>query len=260
MATLETSPAVLDLLQRGTITGELFVLPPGNLERPLYQAVNAALNSAGGVWSKKQKGHLFPPGTNVAEKLGVIVESKEFTKAIDPIKAKRDALQSFYTPPELAKRVVEMAQIEAGHVVLEPSAGDGAIVQAVLDSGADFGALTAVEINPDMEEKLVERVKAAGDDATIYIADFLTLKLPREFDRVVMNPPFSKNQDIKHVQHALSLLAPGGIVVAIMSPMAPRKDAFLRMVEGYLWETEDVPAGTFEETDIATVLVKIRRP
>ncbi|MBX9912399.1 MAG: hypothetical protein K2Y25_00735 [Pseudomonadaceae bacterium] len=36
------------------------------------------------------------------------------------------------------------------------------------------------------------------------------------YDRIVMNPPFSKGRDIEHVQHAYSLLRPGGRVVAIM--------------------------------------------
>ncbi len=36
------------------------------------------------------------------------------------------------------------------------------------------------------------------------------------YDRIVMNPPFSKGRDIQHVQHAYSLLKPGGRLVAIM--------------------------------------------
>lgn len=36
------------------------------------------------------------------------------------------------------------------------------------------------------------------------------------YDRIVMNPPFSKGRDILHVQHAYSLLKPGGRLVAIM--------------------------------------------
>lgn len=36
------------------------------------------------------------------------------------------------------------------------------------------------------------------------------------YDRIIMNPPFSKGRDIQHVQHAYSLLKPGGRLVAIM--------------------------------------------
>ena len=37
------------------------------------------------------------------------------------------------------------------------------------------------------------------------------------YDRIVMNPPFEKRQDTRHIDHALDLLAPGGRLVAIAS-------------------------------------------
>lgn len=36
------------------------------------------------------------------------------------------------------------------------------------------------------------------------------------YDRIIMNPPFSKGRDIEHVRHAYDLLRPGGRIVAIM--------------------------------------------
>ncbi|WP_423454267.1 hypothetical protein [Ottowia sp. VDI28] len=38
----------------------------------------------------------------------------------------------------------------------------------------------------------------------------------RGYDRIIMNPPFSKGRDIQHVRHAYDLLRPGGRLVAIM--------------------------------------------
>ena len=35
------------------------------------------------------------------------------------------------------------------------------------------------------------------------------------FDRIVMNPPFTNGDDIKHIMHALKMLKPGGRLVAI---------------------------------------------
>lgn len=40
------------------------------------------------------------------------------------------------------------------------------------------------------------------------------------YDRIVMNPPFSDGRDIQHVQHAYSLLRPGGRIVALMGESA----------------------------------------
>ncbi|HHK0428589.1 TPA: methyltransferase, partial [Pseudomonas aeruginosa] len=47
-------------------------------------------------------------------------------------------------------------------------------------------------------------------------SDFMEVS-GKQYDRIVMNPPFSKGRDIQHVQHAYSLLKPGGRLVAIMS-------------------------------------------
>ena len=40
------------------------------------------------------------------------------------------------------------------------------------------------------------------------------------FDRIVMNPPFSRDQDARHVNHAFSFLKPGGKLVAIVGSYA----------------------------------------
>lgn len=50
--------------------------------------------------------------------------------------------------------------------------------------------------------------------------DFLTItpdKWGRQYDAIVMNPPFERLQDIDHVRHAFRFLKPGGRLVAIMS-------------------------------------------
>ena len=39
----------------------------------------------------------------------------------------------------------------------------------------------------------------------------------KSYDRIVMNPPFSKRQDTEHVRRAYDLLKPGGRLVAIVS-------------------------------------------
>jgi len=48
-------------------------------------------------------------------------------------------------------------------------------------------------------------------------ADFLQIFPIKEYDRVIMNPPFGKQQDIKHVTHALEFLKPDGLLVSVMS-------------------------------------------
>ncbi|WP_390884721.1 hypothetical protein [Hafnia alvei] len=36
-----------------------------------------------------------------------------------------------------------------------------------------------------------------------------------QYDKIIMNPPFNHAQDIRHIQRALSLLKPEGLLTAI---------------------------------------------
>ena len=46
-----------------------------------------------------------------------------------------------------------------------------------------------------------------------------------QFERVVMNPPFNKGQDLKHIAHAVThWLRPGGQLVAVMLPHTDEDD------------------------------------
>jgi hypothetical protein len=75
-----------------------------------------------------------------------------------------------------------------------------------------------------------------------------------------MNPPFENNQDIKHIQHAFTLLKPGGRIVAIMANRAGQNRAkeFFDFVgnHGYY---ESNPEGAFKSafkpTGVNTITV-----
>lgn len=119
----------------------------------------------------------------------------------------------FPTPPELIQRMLEMAAIQPGNTVLEPSAGKGDILDAVKASFPDDQVtLYASEINSTLRSLLqVKGYKVLANDCfTLTAAD-------GSFDRIVMNPPFENGQDADHVTHALKLLQPGGRLVAIVS-------------------------------------------
>lgn len=104
-----------------------------------------------------------------------------------------------------------------GQDVLEPSAGNGAIVHEILARG---GFPTAIEIDAQTANGLCADVEG---QLPLICADFLTWRpnppyTPAAFDLVLMNPPFSRNQDIRHVLHAHGFLKPEGRLVAVMSP------------------------------------------
>jgi hypothetical protein len=119
----------------------------------------------------------------------------------------------FPTPRPLIERVLDLADLRADHSVLEPSAGKGDILDAIIDRFPSIGPyLFAVEISSD----LVEIIDLKG--YKYECADFLTIDPAKyQVDRIVMNPPFENGQDVDHVTHALKMLKPGGRLVAIMS-------------------------------------------
>lgn len=154
------------------------------------------------------------------------------------------APQLFPTPAELAARMVELADIEPGMRVLEPSAGTGRI----LDQLPEGCEVVAVEINASLGGRLDASRRA------VVIGDFLQCTpetLWGSFDRILMNPPFANADDIKHIRHALAFLKPGGKLVAICAN-GPRQNAQLRpLVEQHGGEWEDLPPNTFGESGTA---------
>ena len=102
-----------------------------------------------------------------------------------------------------------------------------------------FGSVTAVEINATLAASL-EQVA----DETI-CGDFLEQNGNLgTFDRILMNPPFQNGADIKHIQHAMKMLKPGGRLIAICAN-GPRQQTTLKpLAENSGGWYEDLPAGT----------------
>lgn len=159
--------------------------------------------------------------------------------------------QLFPTPFALASRMVELARLAIGARVLEPSAGTGAILQAlpgVLPFPGDRQTayeVVAFEINPTLAEGL----RQSGLAQTVICADFLDCVAAAEkFDAVLMNPPFANGDDIKHITHALTMLKSGGRLVAICANGPRQQAAFGPLVSRHGGRWEDLPAGTFKES------------
>lgn len=238
---------VTDVLSRATCDGQWLRLPEGKLDRKLYERVNKALTNAGAKWKGgKTQAHEFADG-NAAGKLAAMLDS-----GVSVDEKKRD--QAFLTPPDLARALAEIADVR-GHNVLEPSAGRGALVEACITAGATV--VCCVETNAEMVAALRLRYPS-----TVVYGDFLTIDPPTKppYERVVMNPPFTKNQDIAHVRQALKWLRPSGILVSLMMPNQNRK-GFQEIVTEYDPEIIEVDHGAFKEsgTDIATIIVKIEK-
>lgn len=131
----------------------------------------------------------------------------------DIVRNNRNAFNDFFPTDndQLADSVIEQADIQPGMKVLEPNAGMGHLADKIAAKGAD---LDVGELAYKMQSLLSEKGHNVVAD------DFLNYNPGPIYDRVVMNPPFSNDADVKHVVHALSMVKPGGRVVAITSSMA----------------------------------------
>ena len=179
----------------------------------------------------------------------------------------------FPTSSSVADRILNhgsVSMIQPGTTVLEPSAGDGSLVRAVLDAGALPADVVAIEIQPSKADIL-----DSLSISSVLRKDFLhvTKEQLGEFDIVIMNPPFSKGRDCDHVLHAMEFVKPGGKLIAIMSAgVEYRSDKRTKALRKKVseWKTigygddpwRDLPAGSFSEvgTNINTVMLAIKRP
>lgn len=216
---VEIAPDVLDVLAAGHGDGNVFYLAPDQLDRKLYEAVNEVLARIGGTWNRNGKGHVFETDMDAGQLVARVVESREMPPQSPTPPENPTAF--FPTPPEVAGMLLDgpgLPRVPDGAArILEPSAGSGALATAVLEHCARRGIdaeLDACEVVPRMRDRLkqIDGVHLAGED-------FLTYRPDALYDAVVMNPPFAVEGDrlayLTHISHAWSLLAPGGVLLAV---------------------------------------------
>lgn len=244
---MRPSNDVLAVLSRCEASGCTLRLP-GQLDRRDYLAVNKVIEAAGGKWDRRAQAHLF------ADPAGPIIETILLT---GEVVSRKQELQFFETPPEVVERLVKMASLSVGMTVLEPSAGNGAILTAVAPL---VSATVACEIDPARADDLRRQ-----GFYCLHEGDFLAVP-PGSilYDRVVMNPPFTRQQDIAHVLHALEFLKPRGLLVSVMSLAATFRQNrvtqdFQALVKERGGQFEPLPDDAFKVsgTGVKTVIVTI---
>jgi predicted RNA methylase len=228
------------------VDGNNLRLPEGKMTN--YPAVKKALTTAGG---KYERGGFF----SFKEDAAVIQSRLAGGEVINNVKK----FQYYPTPAPLAQELVKRAGIERRHTCMEPSAGQGAIAQFM-----ECYSLWLIEIMPQ-NIPVLHRTKFLSKHTHVIEKDFLSINANfNEFDRVVANPPFTKNQDIKHVIHMMRHLALGGRVVSVMSNSWRSgshkiQKAFRQFISDSDSAIVDIPAGAFKEsgTNIASCYVVI---
>jgi hypothetical protein len=246
-------PHIIDLVAamqwepcNGSFAGTLTC---GQLDRDTYQAVNKALEVMGGKWNRKAGAHLFP--VDPRSQVEGLLNDGALTVARDGY---------FPTPLPIGRRMAELANLYPGAIVLEPSAGTGELIAAILEVEPTC-QVSAIEKNEQRAQSLANGVKTYR----VIGRDFLEHR--GEWPRIIQNPPFEEGQDIEHVRHAYDCLTPGGRLVSAMGESAffredRKATEFRAWLDGIGGYDVDLPAGAFNEsgTGVKARLVVIDRP
>ncbi|GHJ34269.1 lambda phage type II DNA modification methyltransferase [Streptomyces hygroscopicus subsp. sporocinereus] len=248
---MKVTTDVLAVLDRAETDGNVLRLT-SQLDRKLYVATNKVLELAGGKWNRKARAHLFE---------GDAADAIEQVILTGQIVNKKQQFGYFPTPASVVEQLINLADLSPGMDVLEPSAGRGAIALPIAKLGV---FVECVELQEDNARHILDA--DAPGILGVTIGDFLTCDSNPEFDRIVMNPPFARQSDIRHVLHALDFLKPGGLLVAVMSAgvtfRSGRAEKFRNLVADRGGSIDPLPEGAFKEsgTDVRTVIAVIPAP
>jgi predicted RNA methylase len=239
--------AVRGILSRASTVGNQLYLPD-HLPPGLYAQVDRVLRAAGGQWKGGLVGaHVFP-GDATAALAGILAATR--------VTSARQRDQWYPTPAAVVDELLAAAGLCPGLEVLEPSAGEGAIAVAAAQAGC---AVDCVELDGGR----AQAIERAGVAREVRCRDFLAMPPRAVYHAVVMNPPFARNADTRHIQHALRFLRPGGVLAAVMGGgLESRTDRAARKIRSLADGIWPLPEGSFHESgpDIDTVLVVIRAP
>ncbi|MEZ9709219.1 class I SAM-dependent methyltransferase [Vibrio breoganii] len=220
---------------------------PSDTELTKYKEIKSLLLKAGGKYSRntfifKSDAHSIQTRILSGEKINT-----------------KQQYQVFETPTDIGKVAITKLDIQDSDRVCEPSAGRGRLAKLAR-------ALSDNLITVEIFEENVNELKANGFDPIH--SDFLKLSKDEIglFDKIIANPPFTKNQDIDHIRHMFELLKPNGRLTSFASTSwqgasSKKQKDFIEWLKNHNAEIQAVPAGAFKEsgTSIATTIITITK-
>ena len=225
--------AVLDSLSLVTINGNTLSFTRSYFaDKHVHAEVCDVLMALGGV----RDGDNFVFGYDIRPILNHVIASG--------VMPDQKTHQFYPTNSDLARKIVENADIQSDDSVLEPSAGQGGIIDAI----GDCGGVTAIEASGLHCKILAKKI----GDTNVICGDFLKLNLD-QFDKIVMNPPFSQGRAKAHVQHAVTMLAEGGRLVAILPASFYGKD----IVDGMTHKWHGIHDNEFARTSVSVAILEL---
>ena len=236
---------VIEVIKQCSADGNILRLPKMELSREDYLAVKKAIEKNGGKW---KSGKTF----------GFVFADRDAADVIDSMV--NGSADNFATPSDVADLMVAKLEIQPYEKILEPSAGNGALINAVRRLYNDI-TVDCYELNP-LNRKVLEKmanVNVLGDDFTKRLDD-------EEYDVIIATPPFSKNQDTIHLMKMWDNLRYGGRIACITSTHwmfanDTKSTEFREWIIGKCTFQHEFPNGIFKEsgTDIATILLILEK-
>jgi hypothetical protein len=210
------------------------------------QLVDSILKGAGGSWNGEVDGYQFR-----TEALPVLKRVLEGTP-----KPGKNRMATFETPEALADRMRDLAAVTTFDRVLEPSAGRGRLIAKLPRQQQ----ITAIEIDSSKAANLAMMPHCREGAMSVSQTNFLGHVgkgrgyFGTFFNAILMTPPRCQNEDVKHVMAAWDCLAPGGTLVAVISPgwEIPANETelllFRRWFATVQARQEELPEDTFTES------------
>lgn len=155
-------------------------------------------------------------------------------------------LQFYRTPDHISDRLVEKAFPRSGMRILEPSCGDGSIIDAIRRYARQNNVSDLVIESYEVEPNRAQLARETG--ASVVCKNFLDVPPAPIFDLVLMNPPFYGKHYQKHVNHARKFLKPSGVLYAILPVTAATDHEFVKVQKWGRDVWEDLPVGSFSES------------
>lgn len=235
-----------------------------------YDRLRWVMESYGGRWNERCKGFKFNEFDD--EKLKSIKAdlSAGFVNLSEEKRTReRDAF--FPTPVKVVDKMIETANLKPDSIMLESSAGTGRILdeaKKVINSVDNF---VVIEMNGERQRILRDKGYKVDFNGTFEdsLKDSETLKKIKNCDKVVINPPFKNDSDVKHLLISYMFCADNADVVSILQENSLYYDRqihrvfkeFLSLIGKDAYEVVSLPAGSFKDelTTVDTVIFHIKK-
>lgn len=235
-----------------------------------YDRLRWVMESYGGRWNERCKGFKFNEFDD--EKLKSIKAdlSVGFVNMSEEKRTReRDAF--FPTPVKVVDKMLETANLKPDSIMLESSAGTGRILDEARKIINSLDNFVVIELNENRQQVLRSKGYHVDFGGTFEdsLKDPEILKKLKRCDKVVINPPFKNDMDVKHLLISYMVCADKADIVSIMQENSLYYNRsihrvfkeFLNLIGKDAYEIKNLPAGSFksEMTTVDTVIIHIKK-